>query len=64
MTIIERLRSSPGLLSTEETAAILGTCEATLRRWIKAKKLSAIRIGPRLKFDPDTVAKFVEARQG
>lgn len=58
-----QLRQLRTLLSIEEAATLLGVCEETVRRDIKAGKLRAIKMGSRWKVDPTVLAEFIEARQ-
>jgi excisionase family DNA binding protein len=52
------------LLSVQQVALIIGSCIATVRRYAASGKLNSIRIGNRLRFDPATVADFIESRTG
>lgn len=58
-----QLRTMQTLLSVEDAAAWLGTCEETVRRLRRAGKLSMVNIGGRWKVDPTVLAAFIEARQ-
>ena len=50
------------LLSARQVAEITGTCVVTIRRYANSGKLASIRIGNRLRFDPDVVAAFLDRR--
>jgi len=62
MSIGNELPSVRALLSVRQTAAIMGICIATVRRYAASGKLVSIRIGNRLRFDPAVVATFIESR--
>jgi excisionase family DNA binding protein len=62
MNITQELRSIKSLLSVRQTASVMGTCIATVRRYAASGKLASIRIGNRLRFDPSVVATFIESR--
>jgi excisionase family DNA binding protein len=62
MNIAEELRSIRSLLSVRQTANVMGTCVATIRRYAASGRLASIRIGNRLRFDPAVVAAFLECR--
>ena len=62
MNIPEELRSISSLLSVRQTATVMGTCVATIRRYANAGKLAYVRVGNRLRFDPTVVAAFLECR--
>ena len=62
MNLANQLRSMRSLLSVRQTATVLGTCVATVRRYAACGKLASIRIGNRLRFDPSVVAVFLESR--
>ena len=64
MTRVEELRTMRSLLSVQQVADIIGSCIATVRRYAASGKLASIRIGNRLRFDPATVAEFIESRTG
>jgi excisionase family DNA binding protein len=51
-----------GLLTISEVGNLLGFHEVTLRNWLRAGKLPAVRIAGRWKFDPAEIATWVEAR--
>lgn len=62
MYITQELRSLRSLLSLKQTASIIGTCPTTIRRYASSGRLASIRVGNRLKFDPDVVADFLDSR--
>jgi excisionase family DNA binding protein len=62
-TIIEQLRQRKTYLNTTEVMSIIGVTRATLCGWVRSGSISAIRIGKDYKFDPSTVARWLEARQ-
>ena len=54
--VFDDIRSAP--FSLKEAADYLDIAEITLRRWIKAGKLSFSRIGRSIVFDPDDLKAF------
>jgi len=62
LTLIDQLRKRTGYLTLQETAALLGIHEMTLRKWAKARKIQGLRIGDQIKFDPNVVADWLAAR--
>ena len=56
--IHEQLFDKLELLTVGEVCAILRCHEKTLYQWVKKGRLTAIRVGSRLKFDPADVASF------
>ncbi len=62
-TIIEQLRRRKTYLNTTEVMSIIGVTRATLCGWVRSGSISAVRIGNDYKFDPSTVARWLEARQ-
>jgi excisionase family DNA binding protein len=62
LTRVQELRSMQSLLSVREVANIIGSCIATVRRYAASGKLTYVRIGNRLRFDPSVVAEFIEGR--
>jgi excisionase family DNA binding protein len=55
------IRSSP--FSLKEAAEYLDIAEITLRRWVKAGKLSFQRIGRNIVFDPDELKAHKKSRR-
>jgi len=53
----------PGLWRLGEVAAYLAVSERQVRREVAAGRLSCVRIGRRLLFDPADVSRFVAARK-
>jgi len=47
-------------LSLSEAAGYLGFSEVTLRRWIKAKKITAYKIGRAYQFKKQDLDRFIE----
>jgi excisionase family DNA binding protein len=62
MSIETMLNDSTQLLTFEQVRAILNVSKSTLRRWIASGKLSCIRLGRLLRFDPSNVAEVLRAR--
>ena len=62
-TLIQKLRARTGLLTIAEVSDLLGFHEVTLRNWVRANKLPALRIAGHWRFDPAELAGWVEARR-
>ena len=62
-TLVQKLRARTGLLSIAEVSDLLGFHEVTLRNWVRAGKLPAVRIAGQWRFDPAVLAEWVEARR-
>lgn len=60
--VTDPIPDKAGLLTVAEAAAILGVNVFTVRRWIKAGRLEAIRMGEKLlRIRPDAIAHFLDA---
>jgi excisionase family DNA binding protein len=62
-TIISQLKQRKTYFNTTEVMSIIGVTRATLCGWVRSGSISAIRVGKDYKFDPSTVARWLEARQ-
>jgi excisionase family DNA binding protein len=62
-TLVQKLRARTGLLSIAEVSGLLGFHEVTLRNWVRAGRLPAVRIAGQWRFDPAELAMWVEARK-
>jgi len=62
-TIIDQLRSRQSYVGSTEAMAILGVTRQTLCRWVAEGRITAVRIGNALKFDPQHLADWLEGRQ-
>lgn len=51
------------LITIKEVSEALKVSRAGLYRLIQAKELPVVRIGARLRFDPVSIQKFVDARR-
>ena len=60
MSIIEQLRARTEPLTVREIAVLLGVSPATIQRWVRGGELPAIRISDTIRFDGDTLAKWLE----
>ena len=59
------MKSKPLLWDVSDVAEALKISTFTVRRWAQTKKLSSVKLGTRLLFDPQEVARFIErARRG
>ncbi len=46
-----------------QVATDLGVSDETVRRWIRQRRLKAVRVGPRtLRIDPESLTELVQAR--
>ena len=48
------------LLSLSETAEILGVKPPTLYNWISEQKITVVKVGRLVKFDPEDIRQFIE----
>jgi excisionase family DNA binding protein len=62
-TLVQRLRTRSGLLTIAEVSELLGFHEVTLRNWVRAGKLPAVRVAGQWRFDPAELAGWVEERR-
>jgi excisionase family DNA binding protein len=62
-TLVQKLLARTGLLTIAEVSDLLGFHEVTLRNWVRAGKLPAVRIGSVWRFDPVEIAVWLEARR-
>ena len=49
------------LLTVQEVAEILGLEVSTIYDWVYRKKISYIKIGRLLKFDPENIQNFISS---
>lgn len=61
--LVQTLRARTALLTITEISDLLGFHEVTLRNWVRAGKLPAVRIAGQWRFDPAELAGWVEARR-
>lgn len=54
----------PRLLTVRELAAFLGLHEKTIYDWSARGELPCLRLGNRLRFDPNDVTRWLSARKG
>lgn len=62
-TLVQKLRARAGLLTIAEVSDLLAYHEVTIRNWVRAGKLPAVRIAGQWRFDPAELAGWVEARR-
>lgn len=48
------------LLSLSETSEILGVKKPTLYNWVNERRISFVKVGRLVKFDPADIKKFIE----
>jgi excisionase family DNA binding protein len=63
MTVVQKLRSITGFLSPKQLAVIIGSHYQTIYGWAREGTIPHTRLGARLRFDPVTVADWLEAQQ-
>ena len=54
----------PRLLTVRELAAFLGLHQKTIYDWSSRGELPCLRLGNRLRFDPNDVLRWLSARKG
>jgi len=59
-TLVQQLNARTDLLTIAEVSDLLGFHEVTLRNWVRAGKLPAVRIAGQWRFDPAELAGWVE----
>jgi excisionase family DNA binding protein len=60
MSMIEELRARTEPLNVKQVAELLGVAESTVQRWVRNRELPAIRVADTIRFDGDTLAKWLE----
>ena len=60
MSILENLRGRTAPLNVKDLAELLDVTEGTIQRWVRRRKLPAIRIGDVIRFDPGMLADWIE----
>jgi excisionase family DNA binding protein len=63
MELIDELRQLERYLSTREIMNLFGVRRTTLCQWVRAGRISAIRLGNRYMFDPHNLASWLAARE-
>jgi excisionase family DNA binding protein len=63
MTITQRLRAVSGYLTPKQLAPIIGSHYQTVYAWAKEGTIPHTRVGSRLRFDPHTIADWLERQQ-
>jgi len=53
----------PRLLRVPELAALLGVHEKTIYDWVARRRLPCLRLGNRLRFDPNDIARWLASRK-
>lgn len=62
MSVIEKLRAAKKLLGVKQVAELLGSHPMTIYGWVAEGRLPHLRVGGRIKFDPNVVADWLQAR--
>lgn len=48
------------LLTIQETAEVLGVKVPTLYNWVSERKITVVKVGRLVKFDPNDLREFIE----
>jgi len=48
------------LMTVRETSRHLGVCEATVRRWIVARKVAVYKMGRAVRIPSDNIAQLIQ----
>lgn len=62
-TLVQKLCTRSGLLTIAEVSELLGFHPVSVRNWVRAGKLPAVRIAGQWRFDPAELAGWVEKRR-
>jgi excisionase family DNA binding protein len=62
-TLVQKLHARTGLLTIAEVSELIGFHAVTIRNWVRAGRLPAVRIAGQWRFDPAELAGWVEARR-
>jgi len=60
MSILRKLRECTEPLTVKRVADLLDVSEATIQRWVRNREIPAIRIADTIRFDPGTLADWLE----
>jgi excisionase family DNA binding protein len=60
MSILKTLRGRTAPLNVKDLAELLDVTEATIQRWVRKRKLPAIRVEDVIRFDPAMLADWIE----
>jgi excisionase family DNA binding protein len=52
-----------GLVDISAAGRTLAVSPLTLRRWIRERRISYVRVGRLVRFDPRALARFIEANR-
>lgn len=63
MSIADQLKTRNEMLDLAEVAKVLGSHPQTLYKACRSGKMPHLRVGSRIKFDPPTIAAWLESRQ-
>ena len=56
-------RQTSRLLNVTQVAERLGVSTHTVRKWLELRKIPFVKIGACVRFDPDLIEKFIDARR-
>jgi excisionase family DNA binding protein len=62
MSLIESLRATRTPLTTKQAAEMLGLHPMTIYKWSRTGRIPTLRLGGALRFDPQSLAVWLEAR--
>lgn len=57
-------RHTPEFLKVKEAAAILGVSSRTIRRWIRERKLHAVRINDLVRIPKESIDQLIRPIEG
>jgi excisionase family DNA binding protein len=63
-TIVEKLRGRSKVMKVVEVADLLNLDEGTVLRYANEEKIPAFKVGSRWRFDPETLALWIEEQNG
>jgi len=58
------MRENARLLTSSEVAVMFGVAEPTIWRWARNNTLPVIRLGQRMRFDPDAIERHIATVSG
>jgi excisionase family DNA binding protein len=62
MSILESLKATRRPLTTKQAAEMLGLHPMTVYKWSRTGRIPTLRLGGALRFDPQALAAWLEAR--
>ena len=62
MSIVKALRKKAEPVNVAEIAKLFSVTAGTVQRWVRLRQIPCIRIGDTIRFDPGTLADWLEAQ--